>query len=449
MANELKKLIREAFNTAYLNYKMRLFESVESMKSKMSSGDIYKVENAFREIKNDPNMAYKYAWTPQGSANGILNTKQFNLLVEMVFENTDMETKKKIFMTMYSDKNPALINAIKARLMGMKGVFVSEEDAMNALEVAWNEIFLGEKTKSSDKIKKTFTDKAEEYIPLENSNFGAYLMQFFVGSATNALRDFMGMEKPQSLDAPSPVTGKSTDISSGEDFGSDALNPMMNTDKDLSGLGAGLEKPDSGDELESSDDYIAVAGDEEADDEENVSADKTIGDDLESDDSSPAEKQARKMIRILNLSLKQGIKEFRNSGNVSEAQERGLVALETILNTGVSPQEASSSLGYNATVAIDSLKSNKNFIKIVDDYLFTNGFLNGRGKVESFSNIKPMYLAQMVKYMKSNDAKHLSPDLKENTLWFIDELIYEQFVEKNLDKIMERVYRRLAPKINS
>jgi hypothetical protein len=441
MANELKKLIREAFNTAYIKHKNKsLSESSDSMKAKMSSNDINKAEQAFREIKSNPNVIGGYAWTPQGSANGKLNQNQFNLLTELVFENTDLDFKKKVFMAMYSDKNPALVNTIKARLMGMKGSHVTEEDAMVAIETAWNEMFLGEKFKSGDQLKKGFMDAVKEYSPLDNSNFGAYLMRRIVNASSTALRDYYNLEKPVSLDAPSPVTGKATEFGSGEDFGSDSLNPIMDPGSDLTGLGAGFENPEANGAGDS-EEYITVAGDEEAGDEENVSPDMTVGANIE-DEGSPAQIEAKKMVSILVDSIREAVSDFRQYTNTTPAQQKGLSALEHIINTGESPDKDSAN-------AILDLKKNRKFMNTIDRYLFENGFLNSRGKAESFQNIKIKYLAQLVQFLKTGDASVLSSDLQENKLWFIENMILENFTKNHLDKIMENVYKRLLPKLNN
>lgn len=568
MANELKKLIREAFNTAYHNYKFKILsESVDTLKSKMSSSDINKAERAFFEIKNNPEIAYKYAWSPQTLNGGNPKDPQapFNLLMEMLAEKLDPETKKRVFMAIYSDKNPALVNAIKARLMGMKGSHVTSEEATQAIETAWNEMFLGEKYKSGDQLKKSFEDATAEYKPLDSSNFGAYLMRRLVNASSTALRDYYATEKPTSLDAPSPVTGKSSDFGSEEDFGSDTLNPIMNPSADLAGLGAGLEGSEDTGDIEGADEYVSVAGDEETGDEENVSADETIGGGLESDseEASAAKRNARQMIKRLEKSLYQAIEEYRNYYEPTPNQEKGFLALEEILS-GLSPKEATAKLGFNTTAAIQDLKKNKTFSGMVDDYLLRNGFVNSRGKVESFVNMFPQWIADAVKFkltgevpkefpedrrtsftsdepesettgldMKQmhklvidtkkavkalkqsgsdskaipalealltgtdpetvaknygySNAENLAQDIKGlnigatpqdiadsakslkvgkitkaqpvyaepdelsegKTFWFLEEVMLENFMKKNMDKIMENVYKRLLPKLNN
>lgn len=438
MAKELKKMIREAFNMAYTKHKKNLHENADSLKAKMSSGDVYKAENAFREIIANPNMAAKYAWTPQGSANGALNTKQFNLLVELLFEGTDLATKRLIFMTMYSDKNPALVNAIKAKLMGLKGTYVTPEEAMQAIETGWNEMFLGEKGKRADKEKKSFINAASEYNPLESSNFGAFLITRLLNASSNALRDSFGAEKPLSLDAPLPSTGKTREVGDAEDFGSDVIEDPETHDV-VKDIGGGFEEPD----IEDNGSAINIADDEGQGEENDIeSGHETLGNKIAGsiEDKTPAELHAEKMIDILTGSLREAIEDFKKYKKVSPAQIKGFAALEHILNTGESPSIA-------AAGAITDLKDNRDFMNTVDRYLFENGFLNSRGKVESFKNIKLKYLAQLVKYKMSGDIKTLSPDLKESKIWFINELVLERFVETNMEKIMERVYNRLSIKL--
>lgn len=453
MEKQLRNVIREAFNIAYSTHKVsKLFESSQDMKASMSSGDVYKTEDVFRKLKENPSLAAEYAWTPQGSANGALNVKQFNLLVEMIFENADFNTQSKIFMGLYNDKSPALINRVSQYLTGKKGTNVTAEEAAQALEIAWNEMFLGEKYKSGEGMKKSFADAVAEYVPTINkrgsaSNFGAYFMGRLLNAASTAFRDTVTADKPLSLDAPSLKTGKPKDIGDegGEDFGSDTLH-QLNIEPELKDIGAGLENPEAGIDVgdEGRDEY-ALADDSEEDEMDG----ETVGQDLDSsvsDEATPAERHARKMIRILNLSIKQAIKEFRGTGKVTESQEKGLVALEQILSTGIEPNALSSKLGYNVTTAIQDLKKNKAFVNMVDDYLFTNGFLNARGKVDSFINMKPLYLAKAAKYMLTGDVSHLM-GLNEGVFSFVDEVIMENFMKKNLDKIMERVYKKLSKKL--
>lgn len=373
MANNLRNLIREAFNTAYNKHKFKILsESVETLKNKMSAGDINKANLAFNEISANPEIAYKYAWSPQ-TLNGD-NPKNpqapFNLLMELIAENLDPETKKKVFMAIYNDRNPALINIITNRLMGMKGSHVTPEEASMAVETAWNEMFLGDKHKTGDLTKKSFTDALAEYKPLDGSNFGAYLMQRLISSSSNALRDYFNTVKPKSLDAPSNITGKSTDIGDGEvedeiPMGKGATDDDYNEDE------TNLYQPEAGSEF-----------------------------DLASDEAIAARNNARQMIKRMEKSLYEAIAEFRNYEEPTPNQEKGFTALEEILG-GLTIKAVSAKLGFNATSAIQDLKKNKNFVRIVDDYLLRNGFVNSRGRVDSFINIMPQYIEDSIQFKKT------------------------------------------------
>ena len=438
MAKDLRNIIREAFTIAYYKHKTKnLFENVESLKSTMSSSDINKAEHAFREIKGNLNMAAKYAWTPQGSVNGELNTSQWNLLAEMIFENMDSENRRKAFMVMYSDKNPALVNTIKGKLMGIKGTFVTEEEAMQAMENAWNQIFIGEKYKNKEDIKRGFSDAEKEYVPKDKSNFGAYLITRLLNASLNSLRDSFNSEKTQSLDAPVAATGKPRDVSdSGDDFGSDALEDPET--HDVVGSSNLLDEPDT-EERETT-----ILPGEESEEDTDEKSTETLGQKIagsESDDSSPAEREAKRMVSILVESLHEAIDDFRKYVKVTPAQEKGLSALEKVLATGESPDK-------DSTNSILDLKKNKKFIITINRYLAENGFVNSRGKVESFINIKIKYLARLVKFLQTGDLSLLK-GLDESKIWFLEDVLFEDFIKYNMDKVMENVYKRLSPRLNN
>jgi hypothetical protein len=455
MSNSLKKLIREAFNTAYKIHKDKTInESVDRMKASMSSGDIAKAEQAFREIKANPNLALQYAWTPQGSANGKLNPKEFNLLLELVYEQTDLEMKRLIFMGLYNDKNPALINLLTNRIIGLKGIYTNKQQAMQAVEAAWNSMFLGEKTKKAketgtEQTYRGFTEAVNDYVSSGDSNFGAFLLSKLTGFAVNYYRDeIMGKQTTVSLDAPSTKTGKPRDISdeTGEDFGSDTLN-APDAGETIKNFGAGVDdaEEDNGPAIDI--DEPEITSDEDGEynpgEEENSN---TLGGDLEGslgdEDSSPAEKHARAMLRKLVIALKKGFADFRAHEKVTPKQEQAMRAIELMLNTGKSVEEVGKELGINVTSAIFDLKKSKKFLDIIDTLLYEEGFLDNRGRVQSFVNIRPLYIAKVAKYLKTGDLSVLQ-GLDEGVLTFMDNLLFERFYKDNLDKIMENVYKRL------
>lgn len=453
MANELKKLIREAFSIAYNQHKTsKLNESAEDLKSKMSSGDINKVENVFRTLVANPALASNYGWTPQGSANLVLNPKQFNLLLELIYENTDLDTKSKLFMGLYNDRNKALVNRASQYLTGLKGTNVSTREAVQSLETAWNEMFLGEKTKDGTATKKGFIDAVENYKTQENkrggtvSNFGAFFMTRLLNSASNALRDEVSKDTPISLDAPSLTTGKSREIGHEEDFGSDTLH-STGVDDTLKQFGGAF------DDVEGSNNYDTALPGEEGEgegenekDSDSIDDDSEIGsnlgDDIESDDTDPKQKKAHDMIDVLVDSIQEAIDDFRQyMPKATDTQKEGMALLEKVLKTG----ESNTLEANKISSALKKGNFGKLFINTVDRYLFENGFTNPEGKTMSFRDLGVVSLAKLIK-LKNNNYQNVAEirSLDENVKWVVDSIILESFMKENMRKIMENVYKKLS-----
>lgn len=461
MANELKKLIREAFNIAYNKHKEnKINESIESLTSKMSSGDVYKVENIFRSIVENQNLAIKYAWTPQGSANGELNQKQFNLLVEMIYEKTDMSTKKNLMMSLYNQDNKALLNKAAKRIMSSLNVAINPQTLESAYMDGWAQMFLETQGKSGER-KQNFEDIASEYSGKKfvdnkgkekESNFGAYIATVLTSNMLNAYKDEMSREgSATSLDKPSSTTGKPADFGAEDDFGSDTQHTTMSTD-DLAGLGAGLENPevtdgpsdaDSISDAETeTDDYVSSAGDEVESDEENGG--ETVGGGIEDVDSSREDsednrKEAKRNIKALFTALFQAIKEYTDYHEPKPWQLEGFNVIRKLIK-GITPSTKELAL-------IGELKSDKEFSKIVNDYLIANGFLNSRGRMDTFENIKPKYIIAAANYYKTKDSSKIAKldDRGDSTTISPEELekrkekFSQEFPTNQADKIKKTV----------
>lgn len=451
MANELKRIIREAFTIAYNNHKSNIIsEDVKSLESKMSSGDVYKVENAFREIVANPNLALQYAWSPQGSENKKLNPQQFNLLAEMIFERTDLNTKRNLMMSLYGQNNQALFNKAAKRIMSTLNTPTNKQTMEQAYMEGWAQMFLDTEKKGGEvEIKQNFEDIVTQYsaIPAnKRTNFGAYIAEVLTSNMLNAYKSEMTRERGvSSLDKPSTVTGKATEFGSEEDFGSDTLNPIMDPGSDLAGLGAGLSNAEDND-IEGSDEYLSAAGDEpEVGDEENVSTDQTVGADIEAgspeawkgghQQADKARNNARLMIKRLEKSLYQAIDEFRKYEEPTPAQEQGLIALELIL-TGIQPKEATAKLGYNVTTRIQNLPVK--FTELVDDYLLRNGFVNSRGKVDSFRNMMPQWIADAIKFKRTGELPKDFQDDRRTTSYSSGET-EEEPIRMNMKQMAQLV----------
>ena len=437
MANELKKLVREAFNIAYTNHKTnKINESVEGLKSKMSSGDIYKVENVFRSIVANPNLAIKYAWTPQGSANGELNTNQFNLLVEMVYEKTDMAAKKNLIMSFYNQENKALFNKAAKRIMSSLGVATNQQTLESAYMEGWAQMFLETQSKKTGERKQNFEDitalySGKKFIDSKGnereSNFGAYIAEIITSNILNAYKDEMSRGgRATSLDEPSSTTGKPADFGTEDDFGSDTQHATMGAE-DLGNLGAGLDNPETigepedievgAENQEDGDDYESLAGDEDSGVENGGG--ETIGSGIEAVDSEEDRKEkeedkedrkekdrkdAKRNITALYKALFHTIKEYEEYHEPTQAQKNGLTAIKAFIS-GLEPKEATKKLGFNATTAFENLKDSKEFTRIANDYFLADGVLGARGRAMSFSDLQPKYIAWSAQFFKSKNDK--------------------------------------------
>ena len=525
MSKDLRKLIREAFTSAYKNHKL-LSEDSEQMKSTMSSGDVMKVEDVFRKITVNPNLAIQYAWVPQGSANKQLNPAQFNLLAEMIVEKSNPMMKKNLMMSLYGQNNQDLYNKAMKRIMATLNVHISKTTMENAFLEGWAQMFLDTPSKEAGvERKQNFDDIVAGYMKLpaeKRVNFGAYIAETLSSNILNAYRDDMIRTKgTTSINAPSQTTGKETDFGSAEDFGSDTMNAPGVEDA-YAETGANVDNPETlgsiGDDEEETPVDDSVIDLDNTDDFENTEefdgeSDPNIAGVFEpkpgemSDKEEDARKKARFLIAALLKSINQAVKEFRQWHEPSESQQKGLLALEKLM-TGERPKELSAKLGYNITTSIQDLKKSKEFTRVLDDYLVANGFINSRGKVESFLNMSPIYIADAVKYFKTGDAsitkdletykdtwRYTSPEeirqaekdlygdsgqaikykkgtepdyrnsndeedtnefpiqenflrksFKKDTFWFFEDILFEQFITESKKELLERVQKRLMKK---
>ena len=188
-----------------------------------------------------------------------------------------------------------------------------------------------------------------------------------------------------------------------------------------------------GDAGEKEDD-LNLGGEQENDSEEDLGDISQI-----EDEENPAQVEAKEMITILIKTVNQAISYFRRV--YPGKSEKGLSALEKLVNTGENPDKIGQGL-------IGDLKSNDAFIDLMNGYLRYNGFKNTRGRFVSFGDLKSLHISKMVKFLKTGDIS-LVAGLQESKIWFIDNVLMESFMKKNLDKIMENVYKRLAPRLNS
>lgn len=369
----LRNLVKECIQTVLETQSMDLYESVAYLRKHLTNEELNKVMIVFNKLKQNPNIIQNYTWTPTGSYNKELNSKQLNLLVELIYESKDKNFARNMFMVIYNEHNTSLINTFSLKLSNMRNVLIEKNTLANAMELAWNQMFIGVSSKKTGELNRNFSNVYEEYNPNQNSNFGAYLMTNLFAMLLNSFRYISGKENPLSLSAP-------------------RQNRNADSEEDI------LRGDTSGKSLEKS------LADKTGEPEQTKSLDK---------------KEAHKMILILIKSIKEGIKDFIKTSNITPGQEKGLKGLELLISTGKSPEEISQNLGYNITTYIQDLKKNKSFLDIINNRLFTNGFLDARGKVQNFANIKPLYISRAVDYMKTGNTKQLQ-DLSESVSWFFN-----------------------------
>jgi len=431
MSQELKKIIREAFNNAYKNYTSKII-------SEAITGN---VEQALKSVIANPEIAKRYAWVPQGSSNKALNQTEFNSFVNELYKmlsKTDLPKLKQIMLSLYGPDNTALYNVAKNQIISTLKTVPNEEDMVDSYLDGWNKIFLGNvETKTSKdnrhlnpeaqpEFYKNFDQFVAEYDPRKNPNFGSYISQVLQNAILDSYKFAIeDSNKKTSLDAPSRTTGKPTDVDSGEDFGSDALHAGSTEDtlRDFGGAFDDTENSASSstDDLENVDSEFELSSDDESG--------NTLGSDLENDlgdsgDGSSNEKTAkgvaRLMIKRLFKSLTEAISEFRQDENPTQNTEKAFLAIEKLM-TGMRPKEASEALGYNATTALADLKKNKKFIKMIDLYLRANKFVNSRGKIDSFLNIAPIYISDAAKFLQTGEFTNVDLDARNNGASYADE----------------------------
>lgn len=433
MNNKLRLLIRQ---TLFENHSKTLLseahQTVKTMSSKLSPDVVARVEARFNEINANINAAAKYTWQPKSvrgkSAEGAANAKEsndeFNLLVEMIHERMPIEQQKNVFMIMYSQNNPYLEKASTYYIIKNMGN-ANPALAGEAFRDAWERFFLGtsqkrDTTKEYKKFEqyaadydKNIVDKGED----ANStiNFAGKIVTSIQSLTKEEYEDNMKSQM-QSLDAPSRITGKSTDVDSGEDFGSDALHAGDAGDT-LSDFGGSFEDND-----ETS---VDLDTDITTDDYEETGAEGSEGDTLGgelSDELSDyndqgvlAFKQAKKMSKILLTSLLEAIHDLKNAKNsndtiltpaevaklkLTDNHLAALNALEHVITTG----------DFILTGhQLDALKKSSVIVNVINKYLHLNGFKNSRGKAVSFLEMNPKSIAKAVLFAKTKDPK-LVPD---------------------------------------
>lgn len=262
MQNSLKSIIREAFNTAYEQYKTQLMneESSAAMANRFNKtpeGQAQKkqADKVIDILSNQRPGWEKYRWDPSGiSSQDNLDQQQWNYIVEslteMAIESQDPKYSK-IFSNIYTvlpqssfddagnqiTKNSAAYNYMISANEVLRDVSEKNPSMVSeALASAWEKVFYTDywwKLLNSHKTK----DKI-------GSNFGRLVTRALITEAKDILKSRISKEKlgTTSLDAPSNITGKSTDV---EDGGS---SDDFDFDSDEDGIKTGNKSPKIDDE---------------------------------------------------------------------------------------------------------------------------------------------------------------------------------------------------------
>lgn len=421
MSKDLIKFIRNTLREAYSKQNILSEGGVANLSAKMSTQSIERANMAFLKITENINIANNYAWTPQGSANGELNTEEFNLLTELVREKTDIPTQKRIMMALYAQNNRALYNMCKIKVM-RHGISPNDTTMVKAFMNGWEKIFVGgvETVDSKNRPNpeeteptyyKSFDQYAAEYDPKKFTNFGAYISEA-VQNATSESYDYEMRTATTSLDAPSRVTGKGRDVDSGEDYGSDALhaaNPEDVLSGAVSDLDGGFEDGDTGEtDLET---------DITSDEFDDVSGDTSLGDELsdelgDSDESEIAHTKAKKMAKILVSSIYDAIHDLKKQystpigkNKITTGQLQALDNLEKTMDTGELVFDGFRSWGHS----LDAIKKSAFITNQIDKYIKFGGFKNSRGKSVSFIDLQPKNLLDLINFSKTKDTS-LAPE---------------------------------------
>lgn len=414
MNNKLRILIRK---TLYENFnKSKVLneghQTVASLSARLTPESVAKVEGQFNEINANINAAAKYAWQPFSSKDpgaakqAKAKNDEFNLLVEMIHERMPIESQKNALMLMYSQDNKALERVSAIYVVRDLGN-VNPTTLSDAFRDGWARIFIGTPQKlDPSKEYKKFENYALEYqsdVKGGPTNTFAGTIISAIQTATRESYSELVNTKMGSLDAPSTITGKGTDVGSGDDFGSDALHARGAEDT-LSDFGGGFEGDSEGEvNLDTdiqSDDYVDTGSEEDG-----TTLGGNLGDEIEDSDSQEiASKRAKTMAKILIMSIEEAIDDFKKYAKPSETQLTGLNLISKVLETGmtIDPKE----LRF-----VNDLKKNKKFLITINRYLYENGFRNTRNKPVSFDDIKMKYVTDAVNYLKTKDTTHV-PDEK-------------------------------------
>lgn len=272
--NKLQSLIREALEEAYTLHENELFLSEDTsaeFAAKLNPERKAYADKVIDILVNQKPGWHNYQWDPTGKTNK-LNETQWNYIVETLAEQAVSTQDPKygvIFSSIYNaqpkrgENNREVDSALYNTLVNKSGKLAqwakSKKDVVqDAIINAWGKLFYTD----------TWLDVLNKYKSTPGKNFGSFLLNtlwFYVQDLTKASDVTKRVTGFNSIDAPSNVTGKATDLDGGMEDGipndggiedDDEFEPVgdgstgvpddredLNADQAETGI---LAKPDSG-----------------------------------------------------------------------------------------------------------------------------------------------------------------------------------------------------------
>lgn len=562
MANKLKILIREAFNTAYLNKKLQSLNEDARQRGEALGADKAKADEVLSKIVSNPNQAINYPWLMKSKSG--LSNEQSNYIVDSLVEMykaTGDNKYKEALGNMFSpspiittgqnmiDKrikeknttNTPTYNFVfsKAREGSpLETIYKKDpEFAYDAMIKAWGRLFKGgtilpkgtdTKVDAFDNILKHYKDSGQ--------GFGGAIIEAMAGDVKNQSRKEI-QRQGQFVAPPVNKDGKELDL--GDEYGS----------------GAEGAESEAGSEFQD-DEFSTIGGAEEL--EKSVEADSGISLDMENYQNAIkkaiqvaretgaankdallvfeevmlnymtydeitakypeifATKKPNNLLRDLivktpNSKFNQILRQVESEYDIPSISESLFpvinnraetelhkmarathkdtfpTAVKTIIKTAQSQKIADTKsllafegfvldgLGFDEIVdenpgffadekdaknTFENLLKNKNFQELSSlvskEFGLDSDIVSAASKKASKQGqgLGAQWIAKAGKEMMANkeepstvdnSAEDSEADTEADKLGYV----FEKFLSENLDKVMENVYKRLAPKINS
>jgi len=490
MKNSLQNLIREAFNTAYKTHKTKkLNESAEEFK--LNTQEKALADEKLNALINKGPGYENITWAPNES--GGLSQKQQNYIIEKLFElykATRDQKYKNAIAQMYPygssykdgkfDKSPLfkLANSRYGSTTALERLREKNPDALeNFLGDIWLRIFGGGKLVGGKSEGKDMFDSIVDNYKFTGPGFGAYLAKNIINQVPNEIQNATTKSSEfsagvTSLDKPLDATGKTRDIGGKEsdeerrnrekeereerenrdrekeeapieDLEGDEQDPDSDLDSDLD--------PDSEGELDPEGDLAKHGTTGEMSDEPEDIAEPEIGG-YEEKHASEKTKRALSTVQLFIKLINQAIDSARAQG-VYDKQPLFFDMLGWMVNDFMNYDEMQSKYpdrfldkggkpfspaSYFSSVIKKDLGKSASFVDTFLDLKWPSSqgiapdfFCGGRGNCSEF---------QPSNFFKAAKLARAAGMLEEQEL--------QKFLSENLDKIMDRVYKRLSKGLN-